>query len=413
MGLPLCNSDESEQRVDGNPRVLVSHQGCIPIYRKRFFARLNKNSAIDFVVIHGRAPEGANMIEASPPFPFPNIAVRNRLFKIAGRPVVWQPVVWRALRGDFVGAVIGEDAKYLSNFVLAILFCLRGRPVLLWGFGYHQYDRPQQSARERVASIAAAALKRVTCTIASGYLVYTESGKGALHRQNFPLQRIAVLRNTVDMARERELRARAAAEPIEALHRDLGVRSASVKLLYLGRLVATKCIDLLVAYARRCVQAGRNVDLIIVGQGSEQSRLRSLAADLTNVVFHPPSDDLALARALRVSAAIVIPGYVGLAVTHGFAHGVPILTRSGQLHSPEVEYIEHDVNGLMLPEPAPAFFAALDDFVDNRDLQQRLGDGAERSAQTFDMDDMVKTFRGLVTECLAARTATPCNEHTE
>jgi glycosyltransferase involved in cell wall biosynthesis len=402
MVWPLRNSERSGYRASSRPRVLVSHQGCIPIYRKPFFARLNENSAIEFVVIHGRAPEGGDMIEASPPFPFPNIEVRNRLFKVAGRSVVWQPIVWRALRGEFVGAVIGEDAKYLSNLVLAFLLRLRGRPVLLWGFGYHQYDRPPQSVRDRVTSIAAATLKRMTFAIASGHLVYTEGGKRALGRRRVPLRRIAVLKNTVDTARERELRSKAAAGPIDRVVRELGVRSASIKLVYLGRMVATKRVELLVDYARRCIETGRNVDVIIVGRGSETSRLRSLAAALTNVTFHGPSDDLKLALALRVSAAVVIPGYVGLAVTHAFAHGVPILTCSGQLHSPEVEYVEHGVNGLMLPEDAHEFFTALDAFVDDRDLQRRLADGAERSGQTLDMDHMVDAFRGLVAECLAS-----------
>jgi glycosyltransferase involved in cell wall biosynthesis len=142
------------------------------------------------------------------------------------------------------------------------------------------------------------------------------------------------------------------------------------------------------------------VDVIIFGQGAEEQRLRLLAGDLSNVAFHR-HDDLKLARALRLSAAVVIPGYVGLAVTHGFAHGVPTLTRHGQLHSPEIEYLEHGINGLILPENHDEFFAALDDFVDDPGLQTLLAGGAERTSQTIGMDHMVATFRSLVVECLA------------
>ena len=144
------------------------------------------------------------------------------------------------------------------------------------------------------------------------------------------------------------------------------------------------------------------MDIIIFGQGSEEQRLRSLAQVLPNVAFHR-HDDLKLARALRISAAVVIPGYVGLAVTHGFAHGVPTLTRRGQLHSPEVEYIDHGVNGLFLSEDPNEFFAELDAFVDDRELQRRLANGAERSGQTMNMGHMVDTFRNLVAECLDNR----------
>ena len=117
------------------------------------------------------------------------------------------------------------------------------------------------------------------------------------------------------------------------------------------------------------------------------------------MVFHR-HDDLLLARALRISIAVVIPGFVGLAINHSFAHGVPMLTRHGQPHSPEVEYLENGVNGLMLPEEPEAFFAALDAFVDDRDDQRRLAEGAERTGREIDMDYMVATFHGVVSECL-------------
>ena len=46
--------------------------------------------------------------------------------------------------------------------------------------------------------------------------------------------------------------------------------------------------------------------------------------------------------------AVVMPGKVGLAATHAFAHGVPVITREHGLHAPEVEYIESGRNGLII-----------------------------------------------------------------
>jgi glycosyltransferase involved in cell wall biosynthesis len=218
-----------------------------------------------------------------------------------------------------------------------------------------------------------------------------------------PPKNIAVLKNTIDTEREGELRAAVASEPLDYICRDLGVCEDATKLLYFGRLVAAKHVDLLIKYAKRCVDTGRKVSVLIFGQGAEEALLRELSNNLSSVVFHRHSD-LKLARALRVSAAVVIPGCVGLAVTHGFAHGVPILTRRGQLHGPEVEYIEDGCNGLMLPEEPGEFFEALDTFVDELDLQRRLSEGANQTAHTIDMHHMVATFHRLVSECLASPT---------
>ena len=141
------------------------------------------------------------------------------------------------------------------------------------------------------------------------------------------------------------------------------------------------------------------MDIIIFGQGSEEDELRRLAKGLSNVVFHA-HHDLKLARALRIGAAIVVPGYLGLAVTHGFAHGIPTLTRRGQLHSPEIEYLEDGINGLLLPEDPEAFFSALDGFINDRELQMKLSEGAKQAAGCFSMINMARTFDELVRECV-------------
>jgi hypothetical protein len=44
--------------------------------------------------------------------------------------------------------------------------------------------------------------------------------------------------------------------------------------------------------------------------------------------------------------ALVIPNYV--AVNHAFAHGLPVITCHSEVHSPEIEYIEPEINGLVL-----------------------------------------------------------------
>ena len=43
------------------PRILVSQQGCIPIYRKSFFQHLNALGTIEYVVAHGSAPRGTDL----------------------------------------------------------------------------------------------------------------------------------------------------------------------------------------------------------------------------------------------------------------------------------------------------------------------------------------------------------------
>jgi glycosyltransferase involved in cell wall biosynthesis len=383
----------------GRINVLVSHQGCIPIYRKLFFKRLNELNSYRYTVIHGSAPRGSDLILASLPYDFPNIKVESYEFRLLGRSWIWQPIVWRVVRGDFDAVVIGDEIKFISNFIVALVMLLRGRPVILWGFGYHLYNVAQKTILKRASAWFADVIKKNMYQFVSGYLVYTEGGRDALQRLSKPPKRIRVLRNTIDIENEMQLGVSVSNEPVSQSCREVGVRTGSVKLLYFGRLIPAKCVDLFINYARRSINLSRNVDVIIFGQGSEEMELRRLANGLSNVVFHSHNDKK-LARALRVSVAVVVPGYLGLAVTHGFAHGIPTLTRQGQLHSPEIEYLEDNVNGLLLPDNPEAFYAALDNFVDDRELQMRLSEGAKRAAKGFSISNMAQTFDELVRECV-------------
>ena len=51
----------------------------------------------------------------------------------------------------------------------------------------------------------------------------------------------------------------------------------------------------------------------------------------------PIYDSDTLSRIFRAGDALVIPGYVGLAVNHAFAHGLPVVTCQSPMHSPEIE----------------------------------------------------------------------------
>jgi glycosyltransferase involved in cell wall biosynthesis len=383
-------------------QIFVSHQGCIPSYRKSFYTKLNALGARDYVVIHGSPPSGMHLRLATPPYEFPNIKVKNYELALLGRTFIWQPILYKVLRGEFDAAVIGDEVKYISNLVVALVQRLRGRPVILWGFGYHQYGDRQASFIARITAALADVIKARIYSMVSGYLTYTRGGEKALRRAKHRPPQIAVLMNTVDTEREGKLRLAVADEPIAEIFQRLQVTPERVKLLYFGQLIPRKGVDILIGYARHA--AGKYhapPDIIISGRGPEERRLRGLAAGLPNVVFHA-LDDFDLARALRISNAVVIPGIMGLAVTHSYAHGVPMLTRRGQLHSPEIEYIEDRVNGLILPDPPEEFFAALDSFIEDPILQRRLAAGAELTAKAMDMNRMAAAFDRLVTECLAA-----------
>ena len=111
------------------------------------------------------------------------------------------------------------------------------------------------------------------------------------------------------------------------------------ELLFVGRLVREKGVDLLVDALARLRQRGRALRLTIVGEGPEAPRLRALAAGhgvSDRIVFAGRLTGEPLVEVLNGHQVLVVPSTCeetfGLVALEGMACGcVPIVARSGGL----------------------------------------------------------------------------------
>jgi glycosyltransferase involved in cell wall biosynthesis len=83
---------------------------------------------------------------------------------------------------------------------------------------------------------------------------------------------------------------------------------------------------------------------------------------------------------------------VGLVANHAFAHGSPVITRDLDTHSPEIEYIEHEKSGLIVPGDLDDFAATLARLADSPEWQTRLSEGALQAREALRMDSMAERF---------------------
>jgi glycosyltransferase involved in cell wall biosynthesis len=175
----------------------------------------------------------------------------------------------------------------------------------------------------------------------------------------------------------------------------------------IGRLTPIKRVDKLIEAVRKINHSGlsnRFVEVLVIGGGPREEHLRNLAADLPEIHFLgalPPNDQVA--RCLKISIACVVAGMVGLVANHALAHGRPVVTRALDTHSPELEYIEHERNGLIVPGDLDDFAAALARFADDHAWQARLAEGALATRDGLRMEDMAARFDEAVRITVARR----------
>ncbi|WP_235046741.1 glycosyltransferase [Arthrobacter nitrophenolicus] len=112
-------------------------------------------------------------------------------------------------------------------------------------------------------------------------------------------------------------------------------------VIYVGRLVEEKKVDLLIRAFAEASPNMANVRLKIVGSGSELEPLKDLARNLgcaSEIEFLGPITDPATLKAAYTDAICsVSPGYVGLSLTQSLGFGVPMLIADDEPHAPEVE----------------------------------------------------------------------------
>jgi glycosyltransferase involved in cell wall biosynthesis len=389
-------------------KVAILNHGYLPHYRVRFYELLAERGGFEYVVFHGAPPSWVGTAELKGPFAFPQRRVENREFRVGPLTLIYQPVVREILFGGYDAIVITSESKFIANLILALFGRLRGIAVLHWGFGYH----PPRGSREsdvpnplmlRITN----AIKKGFTRIADGFIAYTKSGAEQLIASGYPRERTFFVQNTIDMSEQLQLWAAERDTDEQAIRREFGLRPDSAVYVFIGRLTPIKRVDKLIEAVRKINRDGlstRLVEVLVVGGGPREAYLRELAADLPEVHFLgslPPNDQVA--RCLKVSIACVVAGMVGLVANHSLAHGRPVITRALDTHSPELEYIDHDQNGLIVPGDLDDFAAGLARFADDTEWQARLAQGALATRDGLRMEDMAARFDEAVRETVARK----------
>jgi len=383
-------------------KAAIVFQGFVPGYRVRFYELLNSIGKNSYVIFHGSPPSNAGFGEYEGVFAFPNVRVRNYEFSFCGRTIIYQPIIRTILSGSYSAVVIGHEIRFVSNVVLLGLCKIIGKPVIWWGHGFEKAK--DDGFMERPLFPLVARVKRWLGRFGDMYIVYTEGGAEKLIQSGVPKDKIKIVRNTIDMEEQRALYAECIdMDPLD-IRKMLGLRSDSIVLLYVGRLYEEKRIEELLHLVERINSENlcrSFVEAVVIGGGPQLGNMVKIGSEIQGVhLVGELYDQRKIGKYMRVASAVVIPGKVGLAVNHAFAHGLPVITRQHEYHAPEVEYIISGENGIIINGDFRSFVQATVAYLNSLDTQKRMSQAALRTAETLSMDFMVKAFDETVSEAI-------------
>src|SRR5690606_15595717 len=217
--------------------------------------------------------------------------------------------------------VVDLNPRSLTAWLLLVLRRATGRRVLVWG---HVHPRAGQGART-------APVRRLMRRLAHGTVSYTVAD-AADARADLPGSPVWVATNA--LYRRDDIRVPAGDEVGERDH-----------LVFVGRFVRAKKVDLLVRAFAVARQARPGMRLTLVGDGELRPELERFVREQglqDAVTFAGWVDDVDALRAVHARAfAAVSPGFAGLSLTQAAGFGVPTLVSRDEPHSPEIELADH------------------------------------------------------------------------
>jgi len=350
---------------------VVFVQKFVPHYRLPFFERFRDElteRGIEFLLIYGE-PDAYEGSKVRMEYPEWGTKVNSRIVKLAGRFLYWQGIVSHIRKGDLV--IVEQAAKLIDNYVLYAL-CRFGYIRM----GYFGHGENFQSDDELFIS---GWLKRRMLINVTRWFAYTELTRTSLLKQGVPDGKISVVNNTL--------------LPPENLTTH-EIQKVPGRFLYIGGLYFLKRLDLVFDGFALASKNNPSLELHVVGDGPDRTIAEKAAAENPQVTYHGSLYGEERNAMIASADAILMPGLVGLVAVDSFFFNTPILTSHAGQHSPEVAYLENNVNALFDGEDgnAQSYGQLIEQFASEEGLKEKLQLGCQNSVDLYSMNNMVQRF---------------------
>jgi L-malate glycosyltransferase len=363
-------------------------------YREAFYSKLSsalKPLDIDLTVLYSES----NPVEAtkgdSIDLPRPLGRKIPRLSFANHTALLQLPPITEIVAADLI--IVVQATGYLLNYPLLLLSALHLKRVAYWGHGRNLQGDPN-SVAERV--------KRRLANASDWWFAYTDETKRYLTSIGVPPEKITPIENAIDTQSFRRTLESVTEAEIASRRVALGIPAGAPVALYCGSLYGEKRLDYLLGAAKILAERCPGFRLLIVGAGPESELVRRVAESRDYVVYPGAAFGREKAIYFRMAEIFLNPGLVGLGILDSFAAGLPFVTTADAKHSPEIAYLIHEKNGLMLSGDYRDFAAAVNRALRDPHLMENMKQAAFAAAERYTLENMVENVKDGILQCLGA-----------
>ena len=303
----------------------------------------------------------------------------------------WQANIRRWLQDfDPDVLVVGGNPRIWSHWSAIMWMHGRRRPVLGWGLGELERTGPVwlQKVRRRAAQTLVRAL--------DGMIAYSSKAKADYVAAGVAADQVVIAHNSVDDSAAKQYLAQLGADRgwMAAWRQRLGLASQLPIVLFVGRLIPQKRLDLLV---EACIPLLDRCQLLIVGDGPSKPALEYLAQPCKERIrFAGYQVGMPLAKCFIAADLFVLPGAGGLAVHQAMGYGKAILVSFGD--GTEADLVREGQNGSFFKLGDVADLRAkITRCLDDPTMTQRMGEVSLAIIRSeINLDAMVASFTRAV-----------------
>jgi glycosyltransferase involved in cell wall biosynthesis len=282
--------------------------------------------------------------------------------------------------------VIIQENRVLSNYPLLLRRLLaKGSPkIAFWGHGVNFQSNKPSGIRER--------WKTIFANKVDWWFAYTEITKNIMVQRGFPAGKITCLNNTIDTKSLQRSYEAISSSDVESVMSELGVTASKNVCVFCGSLYKEKKINFMLDACSIIQQEIPDFHLIIIGDGPDRDKVKSKEEKSSWLHYVGPITDDERLKYFRISRLMINPGLLGLHILDSFTTGVPLVSTTDALHSPEIAYLQNGVNGILVTGDEHTYARAVVELLQDNERYARIRKNGIRDAEKYSIENMATNF---------------------
>ena len=287
--------------------------------------------------------------------------------------------------------IITQENKLISNLLLLLALPLQSFKLAFWGHGANLQSARPNGLKEK--------FKKWTTKKVHWWFAYTTLSANLIKNDGYNPDQITVLNNSINTTHLKRLAKAVSESEIQNLRDSLAINTDKVGV-FIGSFYADKRLDILFSAAELIHNQLSDFRLLLIGDGPDRDKVLAFCDTHPWAHYVGVKKDQEKAQHLALAQLMLNPGLVGLNILDSFSCGIPLITTDCGLHSPEVSYLQNNINGVMTDDDISIYSQKVIALLQNPDQIDALRMGCHTSAEEYTLENMVKNFAEGIVKCL-------------